>query len=139
MRNIRRAELWAIYGVSSKVLKLVRWIPPLSNFSLNVDGTCKGNPGVCGGGGCIRDSHGNVHVAFSHFCGDGTSMIAEVRALYDGLKLAASIGFQLSTVYSDSQSLVKSIEEKKMISWQSYRWWREVLSLLSHQNTPFSH
>ncbi|MQM19084.1 hypothetical protein Taro_052086 [Colocasia esculenta] len=41
---------------STKVLKLVRWIPPIRNFSLNVDGACKGNPGVCGGGGCIRDS-----------------------------------------------------------------------------------
>ncbi|MQL81000.1 hypothetical protein Taro_013466 [Colocasia esculenta] len=115
---------------STKMLKLVRWIPPICDFSLNVDGACKGNPGECGGGGCIRDSQGNVHMAFSHFYGVGTSMIAEVRALYDGLRLATSSGYKLSTIHYDSQVLVNSICEKKMLSWRSYRWWREVVSLI---------
>ncbi|MQM01382.1 hypothetical protein Taro_034135 [Colocasia esculenta] len=30
--------------------------------SLNVDGACKGNPGECGGGGCIQDAQGYVQV-----------------------------------------------------------------------------
>ncbi|MQM00011.1 hypothetical protein Taro_032743 [Colocasia esculenta] len=89
---------------SSKMLKLVRWIPPLHDFSLNVDGACKGNPGDCGGGGCIRDSQGNVHLAFAHFYGVGTSMLAETRALSDGLLFASALGYRVSIVYSDSQS-----------------------------------
>ncbi|MQM11851.1 hypothetical protein Taro_044765 [Colocasia esculenta] len=109
-----------------KKLKLIRWIPPICDFSLNVDGACKRNPGECGGGGCIRDPQGHVHVAFTHFYGTGTSMIAEMRALCDGLRLASSLGFNLSTVYSDSLVLVNSIRENKTVSWRLYRWWREL-------------
>ncbi|MQL96061.1 hypothetical protein Taro_028735 [Colocasia esculenta] len=29
----------------AKLLKLIRWLPPIHDFSLNVDGACKGNPG----------------------------------------------------------------------------------------------
>ncbi|MQL73224.1 hypothetical protein Taro_005553 [Colocasia esculenta] len=116
---------------STKMLKLVRWIPPICDFSLNVDGACKGNPRECGGGGCIRDSQGNVHMDFFHFYGVGTSMIAKVRALCDGLRLATSSGYKLSIIHSDSQVLVNSICEKKMLSWRSYSWWREAVSLIS--------
>ncbi|MQL69869.1 hypothetical protein Taro_002163 [Colocasia esculenta] len=73
---------------SLKHLKLIRWIPPIVDYCLNVDGTSKGNPGDCGGGGCIQDSKGSVLVAFAHFYGPGNSMTAKVRALCDGLRLA---------------------------------------------------
>ncbi|MQL91571.1 hypothetical protein Taro_024185 [Colocasia esculenta] len=100
---------------SSKMLKLIRWIPPLHDFSLNVDGACKGNPGDCGGGGCIRDSMGNVHLAFSHFYGTGTSMQAEIRALTDGLRLASVIGYKISIVYTDSQVIAHSIKDDRVV------------------------
>ncbi|MQL82973.1 hypothetical protein Taro_015455 [Colocasia esculenta] len=45
---------------TGKQIKLVRWIPPNDNFCLNVDGASKGNPGICGGGGCIRNNAGDV-------------------------------------------------------------------------------
>ncbi|MQM17915.1 hypothetical protein Taro_050897 [Colocasia esculenta] len=119
-----------ILRYSTKMLKLVRWIPPICDFGLNVDGACKDNPGECGGGECLRDSQGNVHMAFSHFYGVGTNMIAELRALCDGLRLATSLGYKLSIIHSDSQILVNSICEKKLLSWLSYRWWREVVSFI---------
>ncbi|MQL93978.1 hypothetical protein Taro_026627 [Colocasia esculenta] len=133
--------LWFGYvpRCSTKLLKLVRWIPPICDLSLNVDGACKGNPGECGGGGCIRDPQGNVHMAFYHFYGVGTSMIAELRALCDGLRLARSSGYRLSIIYSDSQVLVNSIYEEKMLSWRSYRWWKEVISLISREPILLSH
>ncbi|MQL99515.1 hypothetical protein Taro_032239 [Colocasia esculenta] len=79
----------------AKKLKLIRWIPPITDFCLNVDGACKGNPGECGGGGCIRDSKGQV--------------------------------------------LVNSFGEDKMVSWRSYRWWREAKSLISRERFLLSH
>ncbi|MQL84812.1 hypothetical protein Taro_017323, partial [Colocasia esculenta] len=81
---------------SPKRLKLVRWIPPITGLCLNVDGASKGNPGLCGGGGCIHDEHGSVRVAFAHFYDDSTSMIVETRALCDGLRLADFLGLRLS-------------------------------------------
>ncbi|MQM14326.1 hypothetical protein Taro_047256, partial [Colocasia esculenta] len=46
-------------------------------FLLNVDGASKGNPGTCGGGGCIRDRSGNLKLAFAHNYGFGGSLVAE--------------------------------------------------------------
>ncbi|MQM19265.1 hypothetical protein Taro_052266 [Colocasia esculenta] len=45
-------------------LKLIRWIPPLHGLCLNVDGASKGNPGISGGGGCVRNSNGDILLAF---------------------------------------------------------------------------
>ncbi|MQM19054.1 hypothetical protein Taro_052054, partial [Colocasia esculenta] len=118
---------------SAKLLKLVRWIPPICDFSLNVDGACKGNPRA------VEVVDGHIYVAFSHFYGAGTSMVAEVRALCDGLRLAASLGYRLSVIYSDSKTLVNSFRKEKMISWRSYKWWREAKSLLSQEHPFLSH
>ncbi|MQL74981.1 hypothetical protein Taro_007355 [Colocasia esculenta] len=96
--------------IMTKRMKLVRWIPPLVDFCLNVDGASKGNPGLCGGGGCIRDKHGTILLAFANFYGVGSSIIAETRALCDGLRLAYFLGIRLSAIYSDSSTLVQSIQ-----------------------------
>ncbi|MQL86862.1 hypothetical protein Taro_019391 [Colocasia esculenta] len=67
---------------------LVRWNPPVNNYSLNVDGACKGNLGICGGGGCFRDHNGDFVCGFAFFYGIGNSLIVETRAIHDGLRLA---------------------------------------------------
>ncbi|MQM17341.1 hypothetical protein Taro_050310 [Colocasia esculenta] len=122
----------------SKKLKLIRWIPPICDFSLNVDGACKGNPGKCGGGRCIRDSQGHVQVAFAHFYGVGTNMLAEIGALCDALRLAYTLGYRLSIIYSDSQVLVNSICEEKATSWHSYEWWRDAKHIVSRESISLS-
>ncbi|MQM19246.1 hypothetical protein Taro_052247 [Colocasia esculenta] len=63
----------------------------------------QGNPGPCGGGGCFRNSKGDVHLSFAYCFGQGNSVIAEVRALCDGLRLAVHRGIHITMVYSDSQ------------------------------------
>ncbi|MQL89284.1 hypothetical protein Taro_021863 [Colocasia esculenta] len=65
---------------------LVRWIPPVINYSINVDGACKGNPGACGGGGCFRDVNDDFVFGFAYFYGTGNSLMAETRAIHDGLR-----------------------------------------------------
>ncbi|MQM12637.1 hypothetical protein Taro_045558 [Colocasia esculenta] len=110
--------------VKLKVPKLVRWIPPQHGFSLNVDGACKGNPGPCGGGGCVRDSNGDSHLSFVFFYGQGNSMIAEVRVLCDGLRLAEHYGLNFTYVYSDSLVLVQSFYSDKCPSWKCSWLWR---------------
>ncbi|MQL70130.1 hypothetical protein Taro_002430 [Colocasia esculenta] len=124
---------------SSKILKFVRWITPLSGFCLNVDRACKGNPGVCGGGGCIQNKKGELTMGFSHFYGYGNSMVAEIRALCDGIRMAESLGFQLSVIYSDSIALVNSPKTGRCPSWQAYRWWWEVSISLTRSSYDIRH
>ncbi|MQL90031.1 hypothetical protein Taro_022610 [Colocasia esculenta] len=109
------------------------------DFSLNVDGACKGNPGDCGGGGCIRDKHGTVVMAFSHFYGYGSSMLAEARALCDGLRLVELFGIRLSIINSDSMALVSSIKSGRCPSWRAYHWWRDVQSTFNRNGFSLCH
>ncbi|MQL94380.1 hypothetical protein Taro_027034 [Colocasia esculenta] len=95
-------------------MKLVRWIPPLVDFCLNVDGVSKGNPGFCGSGGCIRDKRGTILLAFANFYGVGNNIIAETRALCDGLRLAHFLGVRLSAIYSDSTHFRVHKEKMKL-------------------------
>ncbi|MQM00774.1 hypothetical protein Taro_033515 [Colocasia esculenta] len=122
-----------------KRMKLVRWIPPLVYFCLNVDGASKGNPSICGGGGCIRDKHGKLLLAFANFYGVGNSIISETRALCDGLRLAHFLGVRLSAIYSDSSTLVQSIQQGKCLNWHIQRWWRPTMDLLHEDPTALSH
>lgn len=46
--------------------RLVAWSKPsLGYVKLNVDGSYRGNPGSCGGGGVIQDEFGNIKGALS--------------------------------------------------------------------------
>ncbi|MQL68590.1 hypothetical protein Taro_000888 [Colocasia esculenta] len=112
-------------------IKIFRWKPPDYGLVLHVDGASKGNPGLCGGGGCIRDSSGNFLFAFAHSYGIGGSLMVEVRALYDGLQLAFEFGFVLTTICFDSQILVNSLRSGKPPSWDCMHWWRAACSLFN--------
>ncbi|MQL84039.1 hypothetical protein Taro_016541 [Colocasia esculenta] len=94
-----------------KLCKLVRWIPPLQGLVLNVDGASKGNPGPCGGGGLVRISYGTVVLAFSYFYGVGSSILAEARAMCDGVQLAVEHGIFIAEIFSDSLTLVDCLRE----------------------------
>lgn len=59
---------------------------------LNTDGCSKGNPGVCGGGGVLRDSSGHPLLAFSAFLGVFSSLQAEALALLVGFRLCFAKG-----------------------------------------------
>ncbi|MQL79017.1 hypothetical protein Taro_011457 [Colocasia esculenta] len=126
-------------SVKLKVPKLVRWTPPQYGFSLNVDGTCKGNPGPCGSGGCIRDSNGDIHLGFAFYYGQGNNMLAEVHALCDGLRLAKYHGLPISIVNYDSLALVHSINSNMCPSWKCTWWWRIARSFLSKTNIKLVH
>ncbi|MQL70593.1 hypothetical protein Taro_002879 [Colocasia esculenta] len=125
--------------IKLKVPKLVRWTPPQYGFSLNVDGACKGNPSPCGGGGCIRDSNGDIHLGFTFYYGRDYNMLAEVRALCDGLRLADYHGLPISIVHFDSLALVHSINSNMCPSWKCIWWWRIARSFLCKTNIKLVH
>ncbi|KAL0282698.1 UNVERIFIED_CONTAM: putative ribonuclease H protein [Sesamum radiatum] len=68
---------------------IVRWrAPSPSWFKLNTDGSSLGNPGLAGAAGIIRDSAGHVHLAYQFALGTGTSVLAELTAVWRGMELA---------------------------------------------------
>jgi ribonuclease HI len=58
-------------------------------------------------------------------------MVAEGRALLDGLRLTVAHSIYLTVIYSDSLSLVSLINAKEAPPWSLLYWWQELLELLS--------
>ncbi|MQM11611.1 hypothetical protein Taro_044519 [Colocasia esculenta] len=110
--------------------KIVRWNPPFSNYNINVDGACKGNLGICGGGGCFRNTRGDFVCGFAFLYGSGSSLLAETRALHDGLRLALERNLNVSIVYSDSATLVRAISMGRLPHWVVFPWWRGIRSMV---------
>lgn len=107
--------------------------------ALNVDGACRGNPGPSAGGGCFKDSQGNVLLGFSYFYGRGPNIIAEERALLDGVRLAIHDPMSLSAVYSDSTVLVNLIRSNGQPPWSLLPWWQSLLANPAHVSCPVLH
>src|SRR4051812_7434369 len=88
--------------------QLVIWKKPnLNIFKLNVDGASKGNPGIAGAGGLIRNSEGDFITGFFSYLERHTSFYAETQAIYTGLKLAYEFNLTHVWLKSDSELLVK--------------------------------
>ncbi|KAF7844395.1 reverse transcriptase [Senna tora] len=88
----------------------VGWEPlPLGWWKLNTDESCQRNQNLIGGGGLILDSNGNWVNGFSKFMGEGNNLIAELWAIFEGLKLANHLHCSHLIVESDSLAVVNLI------------------------------
>ncbi|MQL96657.1 hypothetical protein Taro_029336 [Colocasia esculenta] len=86
-----------------------------------------------------RDSNGDINLGFAFYYGRGNNMLAEVRALCDGLRLADYHGLPISIVHSDSLALVHSINSNMCPSWKCIWWWRIAMSFLCKTNIKMVH
>ncbi|KAL0327936.1 UNVERIFIED_CONTAM: hypothetical protein Scaly_2226200 [Sesamum calycinum] len=88
---LRSSTISAHYGSSSP--SVVGWhTPSPSWFKLNTDSSSFGNPGLARAAGIIRDLDGHVHLAYHVALGTGTSVIAELTAIWRDLELAMAHG-----------------------------------------------
>lgn len=92
------------YGQPKRVLiRTISWImPPSGVVKLNSDGGSCGNPGIGGGGGVIRDSHGHFIYGYSSSYGICSNTLVEVQALSQGVSWLISQGFRDSFLEMDS-------------------------------------
>lgn len=79
--------------------------PPAEWVKLNIDGSCSGNPGSCGGG-VICDNRGNFMAAFSKRFRDGTNNGTKLQALISGLRFCQELGLVNVCLESDSELVV---------------------------------
>ncbi|XP_071918898.1 uncharacterized protein [Coffea arabica] len=87
-------------------------------FKLNIDGCSKGNPGLSGGGGILRDGSGKFIFAFASCFDVTTSLQGEAKALALGLSFCAQRNFlQQLVVESDSLVLLKILRNDYQCLW----------------------
>ena len=67
---------------------LTIWKPPPHGFlKVNIDGASKGNLGLAGNGGVIRDEHGRIKEIFHGHLGKATNNMVELMALEQCLEI----------------------------------------------------
>jgi ribonuclease HI len=75
-------------------------------LTINIDGACRGNPGLSGIGVVIsRD--GEKLAEYNEFIGNSTNNLAEYMALKQALKMASIMNDDEITILSDSELVVK--------------------------------
>lgn len=96
----------------------VQWLKPTAGLAkLNSDEACRGNPGLSGGGGVIRDDRGGFIYAYASFFGDSTNTLAEIRALYQGVRWLYFNGFSGASVEMDSKLLFNCLTQGHKPPW----------------------
>ena len=119
---------------------ITRWVWPESNkYKLNADGCSRGNPGDSGGGSLLRDHSGHVLWAVSDFYGHNTNMVAEARALLQGLQKCIEEGFFDVEAEIDSLILVKIVNREVEVPWRIVYEVREIWKLVSQMQFKLSH
>lgn len=121
-----------IKNVRVRLPRVVRWCKPCIGWvKLNVDGSCRGNPGNCGGGGVIRDNRGFFKAAFSSLLGYGTNNMAELKAIILGIKLCKDLRFFQVEIACDSALMVQWINSGKCSAWYLWEVWEELVLALT--------
>jgi ribonuclease HI len=80
--------------------------PPLGFLKLNFDRAAKGNPGVAGMGGVIKDSDGNVIRLYAGSMGNSTNNAAEFGALELSLEILRRERMTNAIVEGDSTLVI---------------------------------
>ena len=90
----------------------VRWIPPPDNwFKLNTYGSSLWNPGCVGGGGIIRNSHGDWVCGYARSVGYTTSVAAELWVLRGGINMCIDLRLATVEIELDTKLVVDLLQK----------------------------
>ncbi|XP_057456943.1 uncharacterized protein LOC130747902 [Lotus japonicus] len=103
----------------STVPRQISWLPPDTGIlKCNVDGASKGNPGISGVGGVIRDSNRIFLGYFAIGIGFGWAFEAEVKAILHGLMFCQQFLFRNIVLESDSTTAIGWVVSRDKIPWK---------------------
>ncbi|KAF6165368.1 hypothetical protein GIB67_018812 [Kingdonia uniflora] len=100
-------------------------LPEVGEIKVNTDGAAKGNPSKGGTGFIIRNHRGAVLMTVAMGLGLETSYMAECTALIQGLAMAASNGWVIAWLESDSSAAVTALSND-IIPWSLKNVWKEA-------------
>ncbi|XP_075081943.1 uncharacterized protein LOC142166458 [Nicotiana tabacum] len=107
-------ELWKRRNAGYKPILIttrVTWQLPFHGwYKCNIDGALKGNPGPSSLGFCVRDDEGNAVYARAVDLGVTTNVVAEVKAILQGLEYCVEHDLHPLILETDSLVMKKVIE-----------------------------
>ncbi|KAL0437781.1 UNVERIFIED_CONTAM: putative ribonuclease H protein [Sesamum radiatum] len=108
-------------------------MPELEWVKLNSDGASRGNPGVSGVGGIIRDHFGQVILAYYEPLGFSTNMMAELQGLFRGLQLCLERGLFHVWIDVDAMHVIRLIAKQSKGAWHL----QTLLNRIRKSTCPF--
>ncbi|KAH0679931.1 hypothetical protein KY284_021016 [Solanum tuberosum] len=98
--------------------KIVRWSAPSPKWlKCNTDGASRGNPGPSSAAFCIRNLRGEIIVAKGFLLPNTTNMVAEARAIREGLMYFRDKKLNYIVIETDSLAMVQILEGKWETPW----------------------
>jgi ribonuclease HI len=89
----------------------INWQAPMAGwFVLNTDGSAKIGVGKAGCGGVLRNDTGVWMEGFAKGLGDATAYMSKLWGIYEGLRMARRGGVEKLELRSDSQVIVRSLQ-----------------------------
>ncbi|KAK4385617.1 putative ribonuclease H protein [Sesamum angolense] len=127
------------HKISSRI-SIVKWIKPDRGwFKLNTNGASKGNPGVAGAGGIIRNHLGQTVLAFQKHLGLTSNTAPELKAIYRGVKLCIDNNIRKIWVEIDANVALKLISSSSQGPWHLQNLLQQIRNLLSQTEFKISH
>ncbi|XP_070041418.1 uncharacterized protein LOC142169055 [Nicotiana tabacum] len=120
--------------------KTVTWQLPYEGwFKCNTDGTSRGNPRPSSYGFCVRDHAGDLVFAKAKEIGETTNIVAEAKAIMEGL--AYCVGRKLHPLIMETDSLVmrKIIDGEWATPWCVGAEVRKIKHIKNNYNIVFQH
>ena len=114
---LAKASKFAYIGINAKQTSnrrqiAVSWcFPPPSWFKFNSDGSSLGNSGKAGGGGLIRNDKGDWLKGYARNVGYSTSVVVELWALRDGLRLCIALKLLAMIIELDAKLIVDPLQK----------------------------
>ncbi|XP_075097910.1 uncharacterized protein LOC142175230 [Nicotiana tabacum] len=104
---IKFLEVYKPYVVTKRVI----WQFPFGSFfKCNRDGASRGNPGPSSYSFCVRDCHGDLVYARANKIGETTNIVAEAKAIAEGLAYCVEKQLYPLIIETDSLTMKKIIE-----------------------------
>ncbi|KAL0396335.1 UNVERIFIED_CONTAM: putative ribonuclease H protein [Sesamum calycinum] len=118
----------------------VHWRKPQEGwYKLNTDGASKGNPGISGAGGILRNHLGRVMFAFLEPLGTNTNTQAELSAMHRGLQICRDKGFRKIWIEIDAKAIITLISSPRQGAWNLQNTLQRIQNILSQMTYRISH
>ncbi|PKU63199.1 Putative ribonuclease H protein [Dendrobium catenatum] len=118
--------------------KFVIWKKPDIHFiKINTDGSVK--DGLYGCGGILRNDKGNLVMAFATPLNKCSVLVAELKAIYEALKICLTFGYWKIWLEIDALISIKEISVEKKGNFETFYIIKDIKRMLSHLDYKISH
>ncbi|KAK6115002.1 hypothetical protein DH2020_007271 [Rehmannia glutinosa] len=124
---------------TTRCIKVTWRVPDMGWFKLNIDGASRGNPGLAGCGGVIRDTQATIIAGFSTFIDVASNVQAELRAILLGLELCQSLHLENIWIETDSLTSIQLLANPPPFSWVFQDVVLRIQWLMSQLRVKISH